>query len=64
MRFSRTKRDHLHDWLWAMYERSYQEECRLRSLGQPKEAQHYQKQMRTISNLLAQMTRMEHPVTR
>lgn len=60
----RSRKDHLHDWLWAMYERSYAEEGRLRSLGKHKEAEHFQHQMRKISNVLASMTHSEHPVTR
>jgi hypothetical protein len=64
VRFSKTKKDLLHDWLWAMLERSNQEEKRCRSLGHAKEAAHFQRQMRMISNILGTMTAMQHPITR
>jgi len=64
MATAQKKREHLAGWLWAMYERSCHESARLTSLALPKEAEHYQRQARTIGSLLAGMTKREHPVTR
>ena len=61
---AKSKREHLAGWLWAMYERSYQEEMRLRSVGLAKEARHFGEQMRKISNILASITHSEYPLTR
>jgi hypothetical protein len=54
----------LSGWLWEMYARSCREEARLRSIGMRKDSDHYRTQARIIGNLLARMTRMEHPLTR
>jgi hypothetical protein len=60
----RRQREMLSGWLWEMYARSCREEARLRSLGQKSESEHYQRQAKIIGNILARMTRMEHPLTR
>jgi hypothetical protein len=51
-------------WLWEVYARACREDARARQLGQHDLAKHWQKQARFIGNLLAQMTKLEHPITR
>lgn len=60
----RRKREFLSGWLWAMYERSCHEHRKYFDAKDFEKAKHYAVQAQRIGNLLAQMTRREHPLTR
>jgi len=60
----RRKREMLSGWLWEVYVRCCNENAREKALARRDEARHWEKQARTISNLLARMSASEHPITR
>lgn len=64
MGLGRTKREWLAGWLWEVYARACREDARARQLARLDEAKHWQKQARAISNILARMSAMEHPLHR